>query len=1289
MKRMGKMAKRFVAVAMSLAMVAGIPGANLSVFATKGMDSVQAASAVTRSSIHDGTILHAFCWNFNTIKENMPEIAAAGYTAVQTSPINECLSIHDGMALYGDTEDEGRWYYHYQPTDWKIGNYQLGSRDEFKAMCDEADKYGIGIIVDIAPNHTTPLYDQVSEDLKAAAGGEDALYHIGAKVENGDDGGMKYDNRVSVTYDAMGGLPDVDTENPGFQQYFYEFLEDCIDCGADGFRIDTAKHIALPDDKVPEEYAGQDDRNNFYPNMKSAIDAYGSKDYADLFVYGEVLDGDASRVAAYQDMLGGTVASNYGGAIRNATSSGNVSVKKLQSYKISDDTSMGTTYTADSNKLVTWVESHDNYINDKSYNEVDDREVILGWAIIAARADGTPLFFSRPEGSSAENPWGANRIGDAGSDIYKAPEVAAVNKFRTAMDGLSENLRNPGNNSSILMIERGTKGVVIVNASENDFALDSQTNLEDGTYVDSVEGREGLYTVSDGNIYGTVPAKSVVVLDTPADGDYSTIFFHNTDNWASVSALALGDSFACDYTQDNWWKVTIPAKEYKVVFTDGTNKSAEFAISATSGKFMTAKSDKVYASKAEAEDALGIVTKTVYFLNTEEWKSVYAYAWTDGTQHFGGWPGAPIVNEEGYWWKADVKMVGDHDFSIIFNNNDGAQTVDISMSDMSKNVIVIAAEQPGGNLAVERYSSKAEAEEATGINGTSTTVHFYDAAGWGKVGVYTWGDVDLGGWPGTECEYEGDGWWKKTIECAPSSNFNIIFNNMPTSDDDKRQTDDMKCDSLKKVYFIGANYKYGSKAAALEALANDNLKLEKNLHPELNPIDEPTDRPVEEEPALNDGEVKIYYYNKPDWDEVSMYCWTDGANTEYFGGWPGRQMQHIGGNWYSVSVSEAALTHEGLHLIANNNGDGEQINDVDLISERPDVNDKPQEPEEPEEPEVKVKPIQEEEADKEGYTKVYIKLDVEKYPEAANFYAWADGIGDVEGVGGWPGLAMTHIGNGWHSVNVPDSILREVAEDAAEDEETADEAEVAETADDAEEVVEDAEDVVEEESEEVTEEPEDASDEDSEETSVLEDVVEEIKEVVTAVVNFISSAFNPTLKVMAAESDIFADGIHVIVNNGNGFQEDDVNARCTLDRPSAEELKQEEEAEEPVPAPAPGGSGEPAPAEPTPTPEPTPVPTPEPTPVPTPEPTPVPEPTPTPVVEPTPTPEVEPTPVVEPTPTPTPVVTPTPTPEVKPTPTPVPQKPSREQVEQVVRYVVQQVIIFVKKVVDFFRSFWR
>lgn len=35
-------------------------------------------------NIEDGAILHAWSWSFNTIYDAIPDIAAAGYTAVQT-----------------------------------------------------------------------------------------------------------------------------------------------------------------------------------------------------------------------------------------------------------------------------------------------------------------------------------------------------------------------------------------------------------------------------------------------------------------------------------------------------------------------------------------------------------------------------------------------------------------------------------------------------------------------------------------------------------------------------------------------------------------------------------------------------------------------------------------------------------------------------------------------------------------------------------------------------------------------------------------------------------------------------------------------------------------------------------------------------------------------------------------------------------------------------------------------------------------------------------------------------
>ena len=41
----------------------------------------------------EGATLHAWEWSFKTIEENIPAIAEAGYTSVQTEPIS---AIHNG-----------------------------------------------------------------------------------------------------------------------------------------------------------------------------------------------------------------------------------------------------------------------------------------------------------------------------------------------------------------------------------------------------------------------------------------------------------------------------------------------------------------------------------------------------------------------------------------------------------------------------------------------------------------------------------------------------------------------------------------------------------------------------------------------------------------------------------------------------------------------------------------------------------------------------------------------------------------------------------------------------------------------------------------------------------------------------------------------------------------------------------------------------------------------------------------------------------------------------------------
>ena len=225
-KKKNGLKARLVALLLATGLVlTGLPAGQAQAAPETAVQTMAASSNSSAASLYglteeikDGTILHCWCWSFKTIKDNMKDIAEAGFSTIQTSPANECNDTHPTMKIMGnDTVDgtDGCWWWHYQPTDWKIGNYQLGTRDDFIAMCDEADKYGIKVIVDVIPNHVTPDLDEVSQDLYNAAGGRDNLFHA-----NGFNPITDYNDRYQCTTGEMGGLPDVNTENPGFQKYF-------------------------------------------------------------------------------------------------------------------------------------------------------------------------------------------------------------------------------------------------------------------------------------------------------------------------------------------------------------------------------------------------------------------------------------------------------------------------------------------------------------------------------------------------------------------------------------------------------------------------------------------------------------------------------------------------------------------------------------------------------------------------------------------------------------------------------------------------------------------------------------------------------------------------------------------------------------------------------------------------------------------------------------------------------------------------------------------------------------
>ena len=553
------------------------------------------------SSVKDGTILHAWNWSFNNIKDNMKSIAESGYTSVQVSPI---------QGTKENSKGTDHWWLLYQPTNFKIGNAQLGTRDEFKQMCDEAHKYGVKVIVDVVANHT------------ANRGGGDDRYWADSTVDPTlrDDSDCwhehravsDWNNRWEVTHLSI-GEPDLNTANYKVQDQIISFLNDAVACGADGFRFDAAKHIELPSDP-----GGSD----FWTRVLGSIN-----NKSNIFIYGEVLQGDADAYSSYPQYMNIT-ASKYGEHVRSAVgynSSKNVgSTQDYDSFGVNAD------------KLITWVESHDTYCDDKNVSTgMNSWQIKMGWALIASRAYTTPLYFNRPNGSGKF----PGSLGDVGNSEWKDSDVVAVNKFHNAMEGQGEYLRKQSND--VMMIERGIKGAVIVNLAGNT-TINSETKLADGTYENKAT-TGGTFTVSNGRITGNLLAGITVIYKDPVIKPSVSVSPESCEFVDSIN-VKLNTSNA----QNSTYSINGGSKQ---VYTDGQ--------SITLGKD-SAIGDKITLT-IDANNANGSISNVyvytkvkeltlskVYFYNTNNWSNPTIYVYNDEVtpaKIAEVWPGTAMAKE--------------------------------------------------------------------------------------------------------------------------------------------------------------------------------------------------------------------------------------------------------------------------------------------------------------------------------------------------------------------------------------------------------------------------------------------------------------------------------------------------------------------------------------------------------------------------------------------------------------------------------------------------------------------
>ena len=439
------------------------------------------------------TILHVWSWNFPTIAENMKQIADAGFTMLQTSPVNACFSPEGGNIKILD-EKEGNWYHYYQPTDWTIGNNIVGTEAEMRVMLDSAKKYDIRVLVDVLPNHTAFNIDLVTEEFYAAVGGREKMFHT-----HGLEGINDYNDRTECTHQGVGGLPDVNTENPLFQKYYMQFVNKLVEMGVRGFRYDTAKHIGVHSDPVDAEAGVKE--NDFWDvatGRKEVLGVSLAIPYDSLFVYGEVLQDRNVPEEEYASYFGQT-ASSYGHVLREV----------LAKRSAKDIDVLDWYHRAAPEYLTTWVESHDTYCNANESAGLTDAQIRNGWVFLTARQNGTPLFYSRPMNSTRENYFGDNLLGARGNDEFFHPEVVAVNKFRKSMEGQVEDVQI-AEDGEVIVVNRGDMGAAVINFAleANEVAL--ATALPDGEYKDQVYGT--TFVVADGILKGTAQPETTYIL---------------------------------------------------------------------------------------------------------------------------------------------------------------------------------------------------------------------------------------------------------------------------------------------------------------------------------------------------------------------------------------------------------------------------------------------------------------------------------------------------------------------------------------------------------------------------------------------------------------------------------------------------------------------------------------------------------------------------------------------------------------------------------------------------------
>ena len=436
-------------------------------------------SSVSADGSNGNVIMNLFQWNWDSVAaECTSTIGPAGFGYVQVSPPQE--------------EIQGtQWWTSYQPVSYKIEN-KLGTRAEFKNMVESCNAAGVEVIADAVINHTTGADGGSGTGTAGSSYGIDYFPGIyGANDFNECRSNISnYGDRYEVQNCRLVSLQDLKTGSPYVQDTIAGYLNDLIDLGVAGFRIDAAKH--MPAEDLAAIKSKLSDPDIYW--VQEVIGASGEPIQPSEYTgTGDVHEFDYGR----------QLKSNFDGQIKD--------LRYIADGKLSSDVAG------------VFVDNHDTERNGETMTYKWGAKYILANTFMLSWPYGSPSVYSGytfddfdtgAPGATATSVPDVDCSSDSWTCTQRWTEIKGMVGFHNAVDGTSvTNWWDDGSNN--IGYGRGDKGYVAINNTGSTVTHTYQTSMAAGTYCDVIASddcSETITVASDGTFTATIPAYGALAI---------------------------------------------------------------------------------------------------------------------------------------------------------------------------------------------------------------------------------------------------------------------------------------------------------------------------------------------------------------------------------------------------------------------------------------------------------------------------------------------------------------------------------------------------------------------------------------------------------------------------------------------------------------------------------------------------------------------------------------------------------------------------------------------------------